>query len=157
MDIKKGRRRQQTPGNKLQSLMGSWIAPAERTEESKQRLRQQLNEVEVSAQRERDKSIVFAAHPKLHDFPWMVSPTVASKHVLKAIKKLAFKKYRSEGESLDVIVDTLQLAAKTSQWQAAALDQDPKRLWAHQNELTEYQDKGKYEQSPYVNDGAPNV
>ncbi|KAE9326617.1 hypothetical protein PR003_g16202 [Phytophthora rubi] len=88
---------------------------------------------------EDEGSIVFNAHPKLHGFPWSVPDTIANKHVLAAIKKQAFRRYRGDGISIGEVVKGLQQAARSSTWQEAALQQTPKQLWAHNNELTEYQ------------------
>ncbi|POM62400.1 hypothetical protein PHPALM_28447 [Phytophthora palmivora] len=73
------------------------------------------------------------------DISWSVPDSIANKHVLVALKKQAFKHYRGERESLDRMVAMLQNTVAQSNWQAAAMQQTPKRLWAHRNELTEYQ------------------
>ncbi|ETI48447.1 hypothetical protein F443_07523, partial [Phytophthora nicotianae P1569] len=82
---------------------------------------------------------VFQAHPMLHGYPWTVPDSTANRHVLAAIKKQAFKRYCGDGIKLDATVNHLQQAVQTSTWQAAAMTQSPKQLWAHTNELTAYQ------------------
>jgi cytochrome c551/c552 len=73
---------------------------------------------------------------RLH--PWEVPDAVANKHVLSALKKLAFRRYRGEHESTTRLVQGLERAANNSTWQTAVMEQTPKKLWAHNNELTEY-------------------
>ncbi|ETN10387.1 hypothetical protein PPTG_10525 [Phytophthora nicotianae INRA-310] len=90
-------------------------------------------------QHEYTGAIVFQAHPMLHGFPWTVPDSTANRHVLAAIKKQAFKRYCGDGIKLDATVNHLQQAVQTSTWQAAAMTQSPKQLWAHTNELTAYQ------------------
>jgi hypothetical protein len=88
--------------------------------------------------REQDGGIVFNAHPRLHSFPWDVPDTVANKHVLAALKKQAFRRYRGEQHVLSIIVERLQQVRRRCPWQAAVMDQTPTHLWDHNNELTEY-------------------
>jgi hypothetical protein len=84
-------------------------------------------------------SIVFYAHPAIHSFPWHVAESVANKHVLRAIKKEPYQRYKGAGPALEQQIQRLEALAKTSAWQNAAMQQTPASLWAHRNELTEYQ------------------
>jgi hypothetical protein len=96
-------------------------------------------DIEKLRRRENDGDIVVQAHPMLHGFPWEVPDTVANKHVLSALKKLAFRRYRGQHESTKSVVQGLARAANNSTWQTAVMEQMPNTLWAHNNELTEYQ------------------
>lgn len=41
-----------------------------------------------------DEGIVFSANPLIHGFPWSVPETIANMHVLLAIKKQVFRRYK---------------------------------------------------------------
>jgi hypothetical protein len=64
---------------------------------------------------------------------------VANKHVLRAIKEEPYQRYKGAGPALEQQIQRLGALAKTSAWQNAAMQQTPTSLWAHRNELTEYQ------------------
>ena len=79
------------------------------------------------------------ASPVIHGFPWCVPDTIANKHVLLALKKQAFRRYKGSEGALTSALQALQDSARNSEWQAAALQQTTKMVWAHQHELTAYQ------------------
>ena len=83
--------------------------------------------------------ILFYAHPCIHGFPWSVPDSVANRHVLRAIKKQPFRRFKGSRYALASTVQKLRLTANDSAWQAAALSQTPASIWTHNNELTEYQ------------------
>ena len=41
-------------------------------------------------QRTRNTALVFAAHPKLHGFPWTLSPSINNMHAFKALQRESF-------------------------------------------------------------------
>jgi hypothetical protein len=88
---------------------------------------------------EEEGGIVFYAHPQIHRFPWSVPDSIANKHVVQALKKLPFRKYRGEGPSVCSQVEKLASSAATNQWQNAVMCQTPNQLWRHRQALTEYQ------------------
>ena len=65
--------------------------------------------------------IVFYAHPCIHGFPWSVPDSVANRHVLRAIKKQPFRRFKASRSALASTVQKLRLTANDSAWQAAAL------------------------------------
>ena len=83
-------------------------------------------------------SIVFYANPLIRGFLWSVPDTIASKHVLLALKKQPFRRYKGSDGALVRTVERLRNAAEGSAWQTAALQQTPTHLWDHENELTAY-------------------
>ncbi|OWZ21351.1 LOW QUALITY PROTEIN: RxLR effector protein [Phytophthora megakarya] len=83
--------------------------------------------------------IVFRAHPHLHGVIWKVADTVKNKHVVKAIKRQSFKQYKGEGTRLAPVIAALKAKAEGNEWVEAGMQQSPSELWAHRNELTDYQ------------------
>ena len=65
--------------------------------------------------------------------------TIANKHVLLALKKQPFRRYKGSDSALTRTLETLTDSAEGRAWQTAALQQTPSNLWAHTNELTVYQ------------------
>ncbi|KAE8981596.1 hypothetical protein PR003_g12314 [Phytophthora rubi] len=84
-------------------------------------------------------SIVFYAHPNAHGMQWSVPDNIANKHVLVALKKQSFRRWKKAEAGLDGQLMRLQGLVQSSAWQAAALNQSPKKLWTHGRELTVYQ------------------
>ncbi|KAE9164835.1 hypothetical protein PF005_g29854 [Phytophthora fragariae] len=66
-------------------------------------------------------SIVFYAHPLCHNFPWKVPEPIANKHVVAALKKQPFRKYKCEGGKMNQFLDKLTEIVKTSGWQQAVM------------------------------------
>jgi len=88
---------------------------------------------------EAEGSIVFFAHPWLHRFEWSVPDSIANRHVVNALKKQPFRRYRGDSPSIVGQLKRLEQAVTSSAWQAAAMQQMPTQLWRHHQELTEYQ------------------
>ena len=55
--------------------------------------------------------------------------TIANKHVLLALKKQPFRRYKGSDGALVRTVERLRNAAEGSAWQTAALQQTPTHLW----------------------------
>ncbi|POM75681.1 LOW QUALITY PROTEIN: RxLR effector candidate protein [Phytophthora palmivora] len=90
-------------------------------------------------QSQEQDGLVFVAHPWLHRIPWTVPDTIANQHVVKALKRQPFKRYKGLGNKLGSVVKALEDTGSTSSWQSAIMQQTPKQVWAHRKELTEYQ------------------
>jgi hypothetical protein len=109
--------------------VGGALAADEVTRHDQQKLRSH----------EAEGSIVFYAHPRVHGFEWSVPETIANRHVVQALKKQPFRRFRGDGPSIRGQLRRLEQAAKSSTWQAAVMQQTPQQLWRHQRALTEYQ------------------
>ena len=55
------------------------------------------------------------------------------------VKKQRFRSFKGSRSALSPTLLKLQTSAQSSGWQAAALNQTPATIWAHGNELAEYQ------------------
>jgi hypothetical protein len=80
---------------------------------------------------ELDGGIVFYAHPLLHGVSWSVPETIANKHVVKALKKQPFRRYRGEGPTIAGPIEKLRMAGENSAGQAAIMQQTPSQIWGH--------------------------
>ncbi|CAI5719346.1 unnamed protein product [Peronospora destructor] len=69
---------------------------------------QKLRKVQVA------RGIVFYANPLIHGFPWSVPDTIANKHVLLALKKQPFRRYKGSDSALTRTLETLQDLAEGS-------------------------------------------
>ena len=98
-----------------------------------------MDDCKTIRQRQAARSIVSYAHPLLHRIPWAVPDSVANKNAQLAIKKQPFRWFQGSRSALSPNLLKLQTAAQSSGWQAAAINQTPALIWAHDNELTEYQ------------------
>ena len=65
--------------------------------------------------------------------------SIANAHVLLALKKRPFRWYKGADSRMTKTVERLRDSAQASAWQTAVLQQTPANVWAHHNELTEYQ------------------
>ncbi|KAL3656845.1 hypothetical protein V7S43_018302 [Phytophthora oleae] len=84
--------------------------------------------------------IAFSAQPHAHRFPWSVADAVANKHVVKAIKRQLFKRYKAHpGKELEPVLARLEQAVVSDRWQQRVMHQTPLQLWAHKNTLMDYQ------------------
>ncbi|OWY94387.1 RxLR effector protein, partial [Phytophthora megakarya] len=81
----------------------------------------------------------FLAHPNIHGFPWTTNDYVKNKHVIKALKKQPAQQLKRRKKGIERLIINLRTKAETSDWIKAALNQTPTELWAHKNELSEYQ------------------
>ena len=60
--------------------------------------------------------IVFHKNPLIHGFPWTVSDTIASKHVLLAYTKQPFRRYKGLDGALARTLETLRNSVESSAW-----------------------------------------
>ncbi|EGZ26611.1 hypothetical protein PHYSODRAFT_456993, partial [Phytophthora sojae] len=116
--------------------IGEWLQPAD--EEVKQR--EEIVETNYAAILEASTSVVFYAHPSLHQYPWTVEERIKNKHVSKGLKRQAFERFRTELRGgIGVVIERLETQAKQDQWQCGLQQQRPKQLWSHDHSLTPYQ------------------
>ena len=91
-------------------------------------------------QRNHKRAFVFAAHPRLHRFPWCLNPTINNKHAIKALQRQPFlRAKRYLYPALTEVVRRLRKRLNAADGAGYPLQQLPIQLWAHRHALTDYQ------------------
>ena len=91
-------------------------------------------------QRNHKRAFVFAAHPRLHRFPWCLKPTINNKYAIKALQRQPFLRAKWYlHPALTEVVQRLRKRVHAADGLGYPLQQLPTQLWAHRHALTDYQ------------------
>ena len=83
--------------------------------------------------------VVFNAHPRHHRFPWAVADAVSNASIRTTLSRLSFKLHKRQlVVALRPLMQRLEAATRTDQWQRAVAHQRPSQVWDHAHGLTEY-------------------
>uniref|UniRef100_M4BIM6 RxLR effector candidate protein n=1 Tax=Hyaloperonospora arabidopsidis (strain Emoy2) TaxID=559515 RepID=M4BIM6_HYAAE len=81
-------------------------------------------------QRNYKRAFVFAAHPRLHRFPWCLNPTINNKHAIKALQRQPFlRAKRYLYPALTEVVQRLRKRVNAADGAGYPLQQLPTQLW----------------------------
>ena len=91
-------------------------------------------------QRTRTTALVFAAHPKLHEFHWSFPSSINNMHTFKALQRQPFHRTKRKlHPALTAVITRLQFRDSSQDGNHFLMSQSPAQLWEHGHMLTEYQ------------------